>query len=76
MAKLFRICKDRKRLAKIGEKMKVNSNVARLVVFLLAFLLVNHTMACLWIMAAKVAENDNWLATYEGDGPKIDSYLD
>lgn len=76
MFKLFRICKDRKRLEQVGSMMRVNSNVARLVVFLVAILMINHTMACLWIMAAKVAEGDNWLQAYEGDGPPIVSYVE
>lgn len=61
MAKLLRICRDRKKLERAGSGTQMNPNIKRLLVFLVAMLLVNHTMACLWVMAARFEDENNWL---------------
>jgi hypothetical protein len=44
---------------------KLDPNVERIMWFLVIILFINHVLACLWVIAAKVDENYNWILTYK-----------
>ena len=64
LAKLMRMLKMAKRsnhskFTKFFlEKLKVNSNIERLIYFILGFLLLNHMSACVWYFVAKLQDLD------------------
>ena len=68
MAKMFRICKDRKRIQnRAGSMVKLDPNMERIMWFLVIIMFINHVLACLWVIAAKVDDEMNWIKTYEED---------
>lgn len=76
MTRLFRLCKDRNRMARSAEKFgNVNPIVGRLLIFLLIVACINHFLACLWVMASEIDEENNWLTKYYGrDFPKQEHF--
>jgi hypothetical protein len=69
LTKLLRMSKIAKkgnvnRIAKFFlEKFKVNTNIERLIYFILSFLLLNHLSACIWFFVAKLEDlsPDSWV---------------
>jgi hypothetical protein len=65
MLKMVRICRDRNRMAnRHSEFLKIDENVARLLTFLAVILFINHVLACLFVVTAKVNEQQNWIHSY------------
>jgi hypothetical protein len=65
MAKMFRICKDRKKIAqRVDTFVQLNANLERALTFLALGILFNHIMTCLWVLSAKVDEDNNWIHQY------------
>lgn len=66
MVKMIRICRDRKRIAnRTGDLIKIDENVSRLLTFLAVILFIVHVLSCLWVVAAKVNDTQNWILTYQ-----------
>ena len=68
LTKLLRITKASKRNVNnvtkfFMEKLKINGNIKRLIVLILAFLLLNHLCACFWYFVAKLQDlsPDSWV---------------
>ena len=40
---------------------KISPSTARLLVFAFVLLFINHMLACIWIMAAKINDEQNWV---------------
>lgn len=68
MAKMFKLCRDRKRIKEtLEENFKIEPAYARLIGFLGVCLYVVHLLACLWVIAAKVNEDKNWIASFKAN---------
>lgn len=75
MAKLFRICKDRKRIAQAGATVNIDANIARLLVFGFVMVMMVHILGCLWILLTKIITEENWMVAYSGGDVQI-SYVE
>jgi hypothetical protein len=48
------------------QKLKINSNIEKLMIFVSGFLLINHILACLWFFVGKMEDfnPDSWTSRY------------
>lgn len=44
---------------------KLDPNMERIMWFLVIIMFINHVLACLWVIAAKVDDHSNWIETYK-----------
>ena len=66
MAKMFRLCRDRKRIQQgVGSRLKLSANVERILIFCVVIAFINHLMTCLWIMTTRLQEDLNWMTAYK-----------
>ena len=63
MTKLLRLCKDRKRISKRTEDVLQNGNLAQIGKILGSIILITHMLCCLWVFAAKMDSENNWVKT-------------
>ena len=61
MVKMIRIIKDRKKIINnLDSMINVNESMEKYMLLVLAFILCNHVLTCIWIMLASFDELNNW----------------
>jgi hyperpolarization activated cyclic nucleotide-gated potassium channel 2 len=64
MTKLLRLCKDRKRISSRAEDVaRQNANLVRICRILGSIILITHILCCLWVFAARMDTENNWVKT-------------
>lgn len=75
MVKMIRLIKDRKKIINnLDSLINVNDSMEKYMLLVLAFILCNHVLTCIWIMLASFDELYNWRLAFRDKFTDFEDY--